>query len=71
MSAFKNFSKLNIACIKHGKASGGLLSEYSVGNLKQRQLKVQECSLCIYKLSQLQTMTGNLQEGPMFFATHN
>ena len=36
MSAFKYFMKIDITCMKHVKASGGLLSECSVGDPEQR-----------------------------------
>ena len=38
MSAFQYFTKIDI--VKHVKASGGLLSEYSIGDPEQRQLKL-------------------------------
>ena len=38
MSAFQYFTKIDI--VKHVKASGGLLSEYSIGDPEQKQLKL-------------------------------
>ena len=58
--------KIDIACMKHMKASGWLLSECTVGNPEQRWLNLKHAwqlvyVLCFYKLSQLWTMTGKGQ----------
>ena len=54
MSAFKYFTKIEITCMKHVKASGGLLSECSIGNPEMTESEA--CMVaCVCKLSKLQT----------------
>jgi len=65
MTAFKYFTKIDIACSMRVKASGGLLSECSIIGNPERKLKrgrqlVYALFVCVNKPSQLRTMTGKL-----------
>ena len=66
MTAFKYFTKIDIACSMRVKASGGLLSECSIVSNPERKLKRGRqlvyafFCVCVNKPSQLWTMTGKL-----------